>query len=98
LHKSTASLVHRRGPVYWFRKSVPADLIDRLGHSDIRRSLRTGLSSKALYCRRCDHCYQMPFDAIKHLKTDDPIKAIALNKARAVPLPPISWTADNSKF
>lgn len=40
--KSIASLVHRRGSVYWFRKAVPVDLIDRLGHSDIRRSLRTG--------------------------------------------------------
>lgn len=40
--KSIASLVHRRGSVYWFRKAVPADLIDRLGHSDIRKSLRTG--------------------------------------------------------
>ncbi|WP_172125265.1 DUF6538 domain-containing protein [Devosia sp. 919] len=39
--KSIASLVHRRGSVYWFRKSVPVDLIDRLGSSDIRRSLRT---------------------------------------------------------
>lgn len=36
----TSSLVHRRGPVLWFRKAVPADLIDRLGRSDIR-SLRT---------------------------------------------------------
>lgn len=33
--------MHRRGPVFWFRKAVPADLIDRLGNSDIRRSLRT---------------------------------------------------------
>lgn len=39
--KFTSSLVHRRGPVFWFRKSVPVDLIDRLGSSDIRRSLRT---------------------------------------------------------
>lgn len=39
--KSNASLVHRRGPVYWFRKSVPVDLADRLGSTDIRRSLRT---------------------------------------------------------
>jgi len=37
----TSSLVHRRGPVLWFRKAVPADLIDRFGRSDIRRSLRT---------------------------------------------------------
>lgn len=41
MHRSTSSLVHRRGPVFWFRKSVPVDLIDRLGSSDIRRSLRT---------------------------------------------------------
>ncbi|MDF2798310.1 MAG: integrase family protein [Devosia sp.] len=39
--RSTSSLVHRRGLVYWFRKSVPVDLIDRLGSSDLRRSLRT---------------------------------------------------------
>lgn len=39
--RSTSSLVHRRGPVFWFRKAVPVDLIDRLGSSDIRRSLRT---------------------------------------------------------
>lgn len=39
--RSTSSLVHRRGPVFQFRKSVPVDLIDRLGSSDIRRSLRT---------------------------------------------------------
>lgn len=39
--RSTSSLVHRRGPVFWFRRSVPVDLIDRLGGSDIRRSLRT---------------------------------------------------------
>ncbi|WP_332719504.1 DUF6538 domain-containing protein [Pelagibacterium mangrovi] len=38
---SASSFVHRRGPVFWFRKAVPADLIDRLGRSDIRRSLRT---------------------------------------------------------
>ncbi|WMT91956.1 DUF6538 domain-containing protein [Pelagibacterium sp. H642] len=38
---STSSFVHRRGPVFWFRKAVPVDLIDRLGSSDIRRSLRT---------------------------------------------------------
>lgn len=38
---STACLVHRRGPVFWFRKAVPVDLTDRLGCSDIRRSLRT---------------------------------------------------------
>jgi len=42
LLKPAASLVHRRGLVFWFRKSVPVDLIDRLGDSDIRRSLRTG--------------------------------------------------------
>jgi hypothetical protein len=41
LHGSTSSLVHRRGPVCWFRKAVPVDLTDRLGSSDIRRSLRT---------------------------------------------------------
>ncbi|QYO76685.1 tyrosine-type recombinase/integrase [Devosia salina] len=41
---------------------------------------------------------QMPFDAIKHLKTDDPVKAIALNKERAQPLPPISPTTVNSKY
>ena len=29
---------------------------------------------------------EMPLDAIKHLKTDDPAAAIALNKKRAVPL------------
>ncbi|SFV38805.1 Site-specific recombinase XerD [Devosia crocina] len=39
--KSIASFVHRRGPVFWFRKTIPVDLIDRLGSSDIRRSLRT---------------------------------------------------------
>jgi hypothetical protein len=33
--------VHRRGHVLWFRKAIPADLVDRLGCSDIRRSLRT---------------------------------------------------------
>jgi hypothetical protein len=41
LHGSISSLVHRRGPVFWFRKSIPVDLIDRLGPTDIRRSLRT---------------------------------------------------------
>lgn len=38
---STSSFVHRRGSVFWFRKAVPAGLTDRLGRSDIRRSLRT---------------------------------------------------------
>ena len=38
---STACSVHRRGLVLWFRKTVPVDLTDRLGCSDIRRSLRT---------------------------------------------------------
>jgi integrase len=41
LPSSISSFVHRRGPVYWFRRSVPVDLIDRLGNTDIRRSLRT---------------------------------------------------------
>ncbi|WP_407924849.1 DUF6538 domain-containing protein [Devosia aurantiaca] len=33
--------MYRRVPVFWFRKTVPVNLIDRLGSSDIRRSLRT---------------------------------------------------------
>ena len=41
LLRSLSCSVRRRGPVFWFRKAVPVDLIDRLGRSDIRRSLRT---------------------------------------------------------
>ncbi len=31
-------MVRRRGSVFWFRESVPVDLIDRLGKSDTRRA------------------------------------------------------------
>lgn len=41
---------------------------------------------------------QMPVDAVKHLRTDDPVTAIALNKKRLVPLAAVSPTTVNSKY
>lgn len=41
MHASIASFVHRRGPVFWFRRAVPEDLASGLGETDIRRSLKT---------------------------------------------------------
>ena len=41
LQALTPSFVTRRGPVFWFRKTVPIGLTPCLGNADIRRSLRT---------------------------------------------------------
>jgi len=41
LQAFSASLLTRRGRVFWVRRTVPGDLTRSLGHSDIRRSLRT---------------------------------------------------------
>lgn len=41
MHTLPASFLQRRGQIYWFRKTIPADLVDRVDIQHIRRSLRT---------------------------------------------------------
>ena len=64
---SPASLVTRRGEVFWFRKSVPADLVHSLGNSDIRRSLHT--SNRRMAMRRAWSLMLVVEDAFEVLRS-----------------------------
>lgn len=67
LARFQASLIARRGEVFWFRRSVPVDLQQSLGNSDIRRTLRT--SNRRIATRRAWSLMLVVEDAFEVLRS-----------------------------